>query len=137
MVSVVAFNSDDSSLNPSEAYNFSVILSLKRTKINKKRPGLSHFLKIPTENTPVGGSITARLVSSFTSLNTTASIQTTYLFSLLVTPSLVILETSCTVVLPQLVSALVWFQHQTYISTPWLSNLFPRKICQKLFDVKS
>ena len=45
MVSVLAFYSDDPSSNPAEVYNFSVKLLLKRTKINKKRPGLAHFLK--------------------------------------------------------------------------------------------
>ena len=45
MVSVLAFYSDDPSSNPAEVYNFSVKLLLKRTKINKKRPGLVHFKK--------------------------------------------------------------------------------------------
>ena len=45
MVSVLAFYSDNPSSNPAEVYNFSVKLLLKRTKINKKRPGLAHFLK--------------------------------------------------------------------------------------------
>ena len=45
MVSVLAFYSDDPSSIPAEVYNFSVKLLLKRTKINKKRPGLAHFLK--------------------------------------------------------------------------------------------
>ena len=45
MVSVLAFYSDDPSSNPAEVYNFSVKLLLKRTKINKKRPGLAHFKK--------------------------------------------------------------------------------------------
>ena len=35
MVSVLAFFSDDPSSNPSEVYNFSVKLLLKRTKINR------------------------------------------------------------------------------------------------------
>ena len=43
VVSVLAFYSDDPSSNPAEVYNFSVILLLKRTKINKKRPGLANF----------------------------------------------------------------------------------------------
>ena len=46
MVSVLAFYSDDPSSNPAEVYNFSVKLLLKRTKINKKRPGLAHLKKI-------------------------------------------------------------------------------------------
>ena len=43
VVSMLAFYSDDPSSNPAEVYNFSVKLLLKRTKINKKRPGLAHF----------------------------------------------------------------------------------------------
>ena len=43
VVSVLAFYSDNPSSNPAEVYNFSVILLLKRTKINKKRPGLANF----------------------------------------------------------------------------------------------
>ena len=42
---VVTFYSDDLSSNPTEAYSFSVEFSLKRTKINKKRPRLSPLLK--------------------------------------------------------------------------------------------
>ena len=38
VVSVLAFYSDNPSLNPAEICDFSVKLSLKRTKINKKRP---------------------------------------------------------------------------------------------------
>ena len=49
MVSVLAFYSDDPSSNPAEVYNFSVKLLLKRTKINKKRPGLAHFFKKKTD----------------------------------------------------------------------------------------
>ena len=44
VVSALAFYSDDPSSNPTEVYNFSVKLLLKRTKINKKMPGLAHFL---------------------------------------------------------------------------------------------
>ena len=44
MVIVLAFYSNDPSSNPTEVYNFSVKLLVKRTKINKKRPGLAHFL---------------------------------------------------------------------------------------------
>ena len=46
MVNVLAFYSDNLSSNPAEAYSFFCIkLCLKRTKINKKRPGMAHFLK--------------------------------------------------------------------------------------------
>ena len=45
VVSVLAFYSNDPSLIPAEVYNFSVKLLVKRTKINKKRPRLAHFLK--------------------------------------------------------------------------------------------
>ena len=45
VVSVLVFYSDNLSSNPAEVYNFSVKLLLKRTKINKKRPGLAHFFK--------------------------------------------------------------------------------------------
>ena len=45
VVSMPAFYSDDPSSNPAEVYNFSVKLFLKRTKINKKRPGLAHLKK--------------------------------------------------------------------------------------------
>ena len=45
VVSVFAFYSDDLSSNPADAYNFSVNLNLKRTNLNKKRPGLAHFFK--------------------------------------------------------------------------------------------
>ena len=45
VVSVLAFYSDDPSLNPAEVYNFSVKLLLKRTKINKKEAGVGPFLK--------------------------------------------------------------------------------------------
>ena len=43
VVSVLAFYSDDPSLNPAEVYNFSVKLLLKRTKINKKEAGVGPF----------------------------------------------------------------------------------------------
>ena len=43
VVSVLAFHSDDLSTIHAEVYNFSVKFLLKRTKINKKRPGLTHF----------------------------------------------------------------------------------------------
>ena len=45
MVSVLALYSDDQSSNPAEAYSLFVKLCLKRTKINKKRPGLGHMKK--------------------------------------------------------------------------------------------
>ena len=48
MVGVLAFYSADPSSNPAEFYILSVKLYLKRTKINKKRPGLAHFLTHPT-----------------------------------------------------------------------------------------
>ena len=50
VVSMLAFYSDDPSSIPAEVYNFSVKLLLKRTKINKKRPGLAQFLKIKKIN---------------------------------------------------------------------------------------
>ena len=40
VVSVLAFYSDDTSSNPAEVYSFSVILCLKRTKINKNEAGV-------------------------------------------------------------------------------------------------
>ena len=42
VVSMLAFYSDDPSLNPAEAYSFSETLCLKRMKIKQKRPGLAH-----------------------------------------------------------------------------------------------
>ena len=39
VVSVLPFYSDNPSSNPTDVYNFSVKLLLKRTKINKKTPG--------------------------------------------------------------------------------------------------
>ena len=38
---------------PLKSTVFSVILCLKRTKINKKRPGLAHFKKIEAVNGPL------------------------------------------------------------------------------------
>ena len=49
VVSVLAFYSENPILSPAEAYSFSVKFVLKRTKLNKKRPGLSH-LKISIPN---------------------------------------------------------------------------------------
>ena len=43
VVSVLAFYSDDPSLNPADVYNFSVKLLLKRMKINKKEAGVALF----------------------------------------------------------------------------------------------
>ena len=44
VVSILAFYSDDLCSNPFEAYSFFCkICLLKRTKINKKRPGLAHL----------------------------------------------------------------------------------------------
>ena len=45
VVSVLALYSDDPSLNPTEVYNFSVKLLLKRTKINTKEAGVGPFFK--------------------------------------------------------------------------------------------
>ena len=45
VVIVLAFYSDDPSSNPTEVYSFSVKLLLKRTKSNKKRPGVGPFIK--------------------------------------------------------------------------------------------
>ena len=43
VVSVLAFYSNDPSLNPAEVYNFSVNCLSKRTKINKKETGVGQF----------------------------------------------------------------------------------------------
>ena len=40
VVSVLAFYSDNPSLNPADVYKFYVKLELRRTKANKKRPAL-------------------------------------------------------------------------------------------------
>ena len=45
MVSILAINSYEHILNPGEVYNFSIKLLPKRTKINKKSPGLAHSLE--------------------------------------------------------------------------------------------
>ena len=45
MISVLAFNFGDMSSNPAEAYIFLQNLCLKRTKINKKRPGFAKLKK--------------------------------------------------------------------------------------------
>ena len=45
VVSVLTFNSDDPSSNPAEVYSFYSVYCLKRTKINKKRPGMAHSFK--------------------------------------------------------------------------------------------
>ena len=45
VVSVLAFYYDDLTSNLADVYSFSVNMCLKRTKINKKRPGLAHFFK--------------------------------------------------------------------------------------------
>ena len=66
VVSMLTFYADDQSSNPTEVHNFSVKLLLKRTKINKKRPGWP-FLKTvnqPDSTNFVNGSITVQLVSS-------------------------------------------------------------------------
>ena len=77
--------------------------------------------KVCTENTHrwgPGGSVTVRLVSSFTSLDLAASLgrYKNMIFSSLVKSSLVKLETSYTVVLPPTVSGL-WFGYQ---SVQWI-----------------
>ena len=41
---MLALYYDDMSSNPADDTNFSVKLYLKRTKINKKRPGLAFFI---------------------------------------------------------------------------------------------
>ena len=69
----------------------------------------------------VGGSITVRLVASFTRLHETASLNTNkIIFHSLVSFSLVKLETSCTVMLPPTVSVL-WTD---YVALLQLSNQF-------------
>ena len=45
VVSVLALYSDDPSLNPTEVYNFSVKLLLKRMKIKQKEAGVGPFKK--------------------------------------------------------------------------------------------
>ena len=45
MVSKLAFYSVDPSSNPADVYSFNSVNYLKRTKINKKRPGLAHLKK--------------------------------------------------------------------------------------------
>ena len=48
--SVISPYSDDPSSNSAEVYNFFVKLLLKITKINKKRPELSHLKKVLTRD---------------------------------------------------------------------------------------
>ena len=45
VVSEIGFYSDDPSSNPAEVYSFSVILCLKRTKINEKETGVGSLFK--------------------------------------------------------------------------------------------
>ena len=45
VVSLLAFYSDDPSSNLAEVYSFYSVNCLKRTKINKKRPGMDQFFK--------------------------------------------------------------------------------------------
>ena len=45
VISELAFYSDDPSSNPIEVYSFSVILCLKRTKINEKETGVGPLFK--------------------------------------------------------------------------------------------
>ena len=65
-----------------------------------------NLLPLPNERTRTfGGSITVQLVASFTSLDSSASLHTnTKIFFFLVCASLLKLETSHTVILPQTVS---------------------------------
>ena len=42
VVNVYAFYFDNPSSNPTEDYNFSIKLLLKRMLVNKKRPDLAH-----------------------------------------------------------------------------------------------
>ena len=82
---------------------------------------LAHiWLNVQPENTvTVGGSITVRLVSSFSSLDSTASQHTkNHIFYFLVKSNLVKLETSCTVIILPRVSVLwlnvqQWKEHNT------------------------
>ena len=46
VVTVLAFNYNDPSSNPPKVNKFSVKLSLKQTKMNKKRPVLAHRKKL-------------------------------------------------------------------------------------------
>ena len=46
VVSILAFNNDNANLNPAICQQF---LSLKKAKINKKRPGLSNDFKKSAE----------------------------------------------------------------------------------------
>ena len=46
MVSVLAFYSDDPSLNSAEAYSFSVKFVFEKTKINKKEARVGPFKKM-------------------------------------------------------------------------------------------
>ena len=43
VVSVLAFYSDDPSLNPTEANSFSVKFVFEKNEKNKYRPGFAHF----------------------------------------------------------------------------------------------
>ena len=53
VVIVLAFHSDNPSLNPGEAYSwFLYSLCFKRTKENKKRPGWLILLKNPVDAEP-------------------------------------------------------------------------------------
>ena len=51
MVSVLAFNSDNPSSNPAEAYSFSVKIVFEKKRIKQKEAGdMSHFFKKGTYN---------------------------------------------------------------------------------------
>ena len=90
---------------------------LKRPKINEKEAGVGPFKpppflpklsQNPSGNTHCWESITEQLVSSFTSLDSAASLHTkNNIFSCLVKSSLVKRETSCTVILPPTLSVLL------------------------------
>ena len=45
VVSMLAFNSDNPSLNPAEAYSFSVKFVFEKNENRQKEAGLAHFLK--------------------------------------------------------------------------------------------
>ena len=50
MVSMLAFNSDNPSLNPAEAYSFSVKFVFEKNENRQKEAGLAHFFKKTSED---------------------------------------------------------------------------------------
>ena len=69
--------------------------------------GMPSLLRQKQRTLTLGGSVTVRLVSSFTSLDSARSLCTkNNIFPFLVKSSLVKLEISCTVILPPMVSIL-------------------------------